>query len=397
MYLRTMRQVYTQVPCYAGDVSGAASALYELGGMVVIHDPSGCNSTYNTHDETRWYDKESLIFISGLNDMDAIVGNDEKLVDDVVEAAQNLHPRFIALCNSPIPYIIGTDFEGLAEMIADQTGVPVFYIPTNGLHDYVDGAGRAFEAVAEMLVDDSSEAKRAHSVNILGLTPLDFDAPDSAASLEQKLIDAGWQIQSNWALNCDPEAIRDAGRAAVNLVVSSTGWRAAKALKARFGTPAVAGCPVGSFEETLFDALERSARDGQTRLPYLDGIQSQTSDEVQTAVIGEAVQAGSIAAACAVKQRGPVRVVVPTECSKALCAGQVISVNGEAAVKTAVGGAQTVMADRLYAPLVPDRAKLILLHHFAFSGRIGYDRAVNLFDNGEFSNLAKEIKNGNTQ
>ena len=36
---------YRIIPVYTGDVSGAASALYELGGMVVIHDPSGCNST----------------------------------------------------------------------------------------------------------------------------------------------------------------------------------------------------------------------------------------------------------------------------------------------------------------------------------------------------------------
>ncbi|MGI6556134.1 MAG: nitrogenase component 1 [Pseudoramibacter sp.] len=392
-----MRQVYTQVPCYAGDVSGAASALYELGGMVVIHDPSGCNSTYNTHDETRWFDKESLIFISGLNDMDAIVGNDEKLVDDVVGAAQNLHPRFIALCNSPIPYIIGTDFEGLAEMIADQTGVPVFYIPTNGLHDYIDGAGRAFEAVAEMLVDDLDGAKRAHSVNILGLTPLDFDAPDSAVSLEQKLIDAGWLVQSNWALDCDPDQIRGAGGAAVNLVVSSTGWRAAKVLRDRFGIPAVAGCPVGDFSNTLFDALERSAEDGQTRLPYLNGTQGQPSEKAQAAVIGEAVQAGSIAAALAGEQKQPVRVIVPTESPSALIFGQRMYARGETALTTSLSGVQTVIADPLYRPLVPEGAELIPLHHFAFSGRIGYDRAVNLFDNNVFSKLTKEIEYGNTQ
>ena len=44
-----MKKTYRILPVYTGDVSGAASALYELGGMTVIHDPSGCNSTYNTH------------------------------------------------------------------------------------------------------------------------------------------------------------------------------------------------------------------------------------------------------------------------------------------------------------------------------------------------------------
>ena len=61
-----MRQAYRILPVYTGDVSGVCSALYELGGMVVMHDPSGCNSTYNTHDEIRWYARDSLIFLSGL-------------------------------------------------------------------------------------------------------------------------------------------------------------------------------------------------------------------------------------------------------------------------------------------------------------------------------------------
>ena len=59
-----MRQSYRIIPIYTADVSGVCSALYELGGMTVMHDPSGCNSTYNTHDEIRWYDQDSLIFIS---------------------------------------------------------------------------------------------------------------------------------------------------------------------------------------------------------------------------------------------------------------------------------------------------------------------------------------------
>ena len=98
-----MKEAYRILPVCAGDVSGIASALYELGGMVVIHDPSGCNSTYNTHDEIRWYDQESYIFISGLNMRDAILGNDRKFIDDIVEAAGELDPKpcFIAICNSP--------------------------------------------------------------------------------------------------------------------------------------------------------------------------------------------------------------------------------------------------------------------------------------------------------
>ena len=78
-----MKQIARIISTYTADVSGVCSALYELGGMVVMHDPSGCNSTYNTHDEPRWYHMDSLIFISGLAEIDAVLGNDEKLIDEL--------------------------------------------------------------------------------------------------------------------------------------------------------------------------------------------------------------------------------------------------------------------------------------------------------------------------
>ena len=89
-----MKQVSVTLSTYTADVSGVCSALYELGGMVVIHDPSGCNSTYNTHDEPRWYDMDSLIFISGLSQMDAIMGNDDKFINRHCAGSQRIKTSF---------------------------------------------------------------------------------------------------------------------------------------------------------------------------------------------------------------------------------------------------------------------------------------------------------------
>ena len=95
--MKVRQQVFSHIPVYTGDVSGAASALYELGGLLAIHDPSGCNSTYNTHDEIRWYDEESLIFISGLKESDALLGRDDVFIQDIISAAKRLSPEFIAI------------------------------------------------------------------------------------------------------------------------------------------------------------------------------------------------------------------------------------------------------------------------------------------------------------
>ena len=63
-----MKHVSRILSTYSADTFGVCSALYELGGMIVIHDPSGCNSTYTTHDEPRWFAEPSQIFISALTE-----------------------------------------------------------------------------------------------------------------------------------------------------------------------------------------------------------------------------------------------------------------------------------------------------------------------------------------
>ena len=53
-----MKQTARIISTYSADVMGVCSALFELGGMTVMHDASGCNSTYTTHDEPRWFDMD---------------------------------------------------------------------------------------------------------------------------------------------------------------------------------------------------------------------------------------------------------------------------------------------------------------------------------------------------
>ena len=168
-----MKQTQAFLSTYTADVSGVCSALFELGGMTVMHDASGCNSTYNTHDEPRWYDMDSLVYISGLSELEAVMGDDEKLISDVSDAARQLHPRFIALAGTPIPMITGCDLPAIAREVAGRTNIPSFAVPSNGIGTYVAGAGQALRLYAERFITSRPE-KRKNAVNILGATPLDF-------------------------------------------------------------------------------------------------------------------------------------------------------------------------------------------------------------------------------
>ena len=397
-----MRQAYRIIPIYTADVSGVCSALYELGGMTVMHDPSGCNSTYNTHDEIRWYDEDSLIFISGLTEIDAIMGNDEKFIHDIEEAASELKPRFIALASSPIPYMNGTDFPAIAEVTEQDTGIPTFAVPTNGMHDYVHGAGMALEAIAEHFVNedrcegfypadcrnDKAEAgienERDHRrVNLLGVTPLDFGPLGHAETMKRSLEQYGWQINSMWAMGDSLDQLSKSADAAVNVVVSSVGLRAAKVLQRKFGTPYVVGAPVGRFTEKLSEAMEAAVsgekednvvyaacRMSAENLQDVNDAKESPSHRAEMTLIGEPVTMGSLAAAIELQYGRSVRVLCPLEETEGLLTPGDEAVCGEEMMEEKLKDAGIIVADPLYRPICPKDAQFFELPHIAFSGRI---------------------------
>ena len=144
---------------YSADTFGVCSALFELGGMIVMHDPSGCNSTYTTHDEPRWYNTDSLIFISGLNEQDAVLGRDDRFIRDTIESARQFQPAFICIIPSQIAFLIGTDMKALARIITQQTAIPCFTLPTNSMHYYESGIYYALEWLASWACGQRNTAR----------------------------------------------------------------------------------------------------------------------------------------------------------------------------------------------------------------------------------------------
>ena len=373
-----MRQSYRMIPIYTADVSGVCSALYELGGMTVMHDPSGCNSTYNTHDEIRWYDQDSLIFISGLTEIDAIMGNDRKFIDDIEHAARELHPKFIALAGSPIPFMNGTDFPAIARVIETEPGIPTFSVPTNGMNDYIYGAGIALEQIARRFVKEPDRQKKdrfpVRSVNLLGVTPLDFGPQENVERLKENLKKYGWNVLSTWAMGDDLETLQKAGEATVSLVVSAVGLLAAEVLRETYKIPYVIGTPNQWLAEDISNALEttimRHAAVIQQSDPAAFYLKNRMQQEAEITLIGEPVTMGSLAAGIEKKYGHSARVFCPLKGCETLLGKKDKAVFGEEAMEEALKDARIIVADPLYRPVCPKDSIFYELPHVAFSGRI---------------------------
>ena len=371
-----MRQIARIISTYSADVFGVCSALFELGGMIVMHDASGCNSTYTTHDEPRWYDMDSMVYISALTEMEAIMGDDEKLIHDIAEAAEDLKPAFIAIAGTPIPAMTGFDYDSVAYLIEQRTGIPTFGFATTGMNTYVHGASMALEGYARRFVERNVEKTEHLSANILGLTPLDFTVNGCDHSIEAFLEKSSFEIISKWAMGSTPEELHNAGKAHVNLVVSTTGLGVAKALYEMFGTPYVIGLPYGNEASERLSKLLRKAVSEEHSEHVFAEWSCLPGEEI--AIIGEGITSLALANAIELTIGKGAKVLCATECEDGILREKDCMTMDEDEIEEALNGVKYMIADPLYKPICPEGTEFISLPVEAFSGRIFRDEIPNL-------------------
>ena len=393
--MKIMKQIASRISIYSADAFGVCSALYELGGLCVMHDASGCNSTYNTHDEPRWYDFDSMVYISGLSEMEAIMGDDQKFIDDIVYTAKELNPNFIAMAGTPIPTMIGTDFKAIANIIEKETKIPTFGFDTTGMHSYVSGAYKAFEALAKRFLkrnDKESRAEQKESVdkegrehqnsrikvNILGVTPLDFSINKSVEAMVDLLKENNFEVISTWAMGSSLEYIKNAGDADVNLVVSYSGMGAAKYMYENLNIPYVVGTPFGKeFAKKVIEDLKEVKSTKENKISYDN---RKIDKDAEITIVGESVMSESLAYAITKEKNKTVNVISALETDeKLLLEGDKIAMY-EDDIEKCLKNSKTIIADPLYRPICQLDSNFISLPHEAFSGRIYRDEIPNIIN-----------------
>ena len=389
-------QTHVFTSTYTADVSGVCSAMYELGGMTILHDPSGCNSTYSTHDEPRWFDTDSLMFVSGLDEITAVLGDDNVLIEDVALAASDLQPRFITLCGGAIPHITAFDYKGVARLIEKRTGVPTIPVVTNGNRSYVAGVGAALTAWVKRFGRPeecpwrsmNTESRSDIPVNILGSTPLDFSTNGNIERLRALFP----TLNCCAAMGESFDSLTRIYRGAVNVVVSSAGRRLARYMQETEGTPYVEGVPIG---KTMTDALLQNVQEaywnklrGRQPVVSSQNIRGQNPvhdrcdvPEDQILVIGEEIFAQSLAAA----------INALDEDQRFGCHAYPVWPDvdcglPEHELAELIRKSEYIIADPLYKVIPHDETKnhFIDFPHEAYSGRI-YRKQIPLFVGPEFS------------
>ena len=399
-----MSKLCVNLPPFAPDYSGVASLLFELGGMVVIHDASGCTGNYLGYDEPRWLGSKALVFCSGLRHMDAILGNDNLLIDRIIAAVNDTHPKFVALLGSPVPMVIGTDYEGIAKELEVRTGIPCFGFDTKGLAYYTKGVSMAIIALLKKFCpkkpDNVAGIKNIPAINLLGTTPLDFGNTDNVKQFVSLFQSNGINVLNSFGMENSLENIQFACDAGLNLVVSSSGVEAAEYMKKAYGIPFICGTPVGDGSIVL-----------QRVNAFLEG-EPCAENESSPCPNGEACERIFIAGDQIISNS--IRLYIEEKCRKsgkkaAVCVGTLFDVfpdfqrENDIAFKNELelrkflnnGKADKIIADPLVEQLLTAETKaqgvkFFGLPHTAVSSRICWDET-KLFLSPEFESFINEI------
>ena len=249
-----MSKLCIDLPPIAPDYSGAASALFDLGGIVVMHDASGCTGNYTGFDETRWLGSKSAVYCSGLRRMDCIMGNDQKYIDGTLEAAKNLNPTMISYLGSPVPMVIGIDMDGMAMETEMASGIPSFGFHTTGQNYYDKGASDVFVKLIKRFAKNPTvktedrPSDRPQKVNVLGLLSVDMGNEQNAEDICAFIERAGYEINARFAMGLSIEQIERVAEADLNLVISRCGLEAAQFMEKKYGIPYICGAPIGDGE-----------------------------------------------------------------------------------------------------------------------------------------------------
>lgn len=248
-----MRGLRKYLTPFAPDQSGAVSVLYELGGIIVVCDAGGCTGNICGFDEPRWHTRRSAVFSAGLRDMDAILGRDDKLVAALADAAGKIDAGFAAIVGTPVPAVIGTDYQALRRMGEKRTGLPILTVDATGTELYDVGAEKAYMALFDRFAAERLEAVPGR-VGVLGVNPLDMSDLRAADRIRALIPGAVC-----YGMGTVLEDVRRASSAEKNIVAAPSGLRAAKLLRERFGTPWEAYDPLAAALLPTLDAAGKRA------------------------------------------------------------------------------------------------------------------------------------------
>ena len=279
-----MSTLYRSLPSFATDYSGFLSIMHGLGGLMVVHDPSGCLGNYTNCDEPRWFHDPQSVYSTRLRELEAVLGDSRTSRELIVKEVRRSCPPFVCILGTSVPALTGCDLADLAAQVEEETKVPCYAVDTDGFHFYDSGIAKALSLLYRIM--EPPAAKEPNCVNVLGMTPLDYSLYGECDKLTSMIEACGWHVGAFLGMGTDLKAVKAARKAEKNLVMTAAALPLARRMEAEDGIAYFIGPPLGASGSSLLSDFL------QGKMPM------QTVEELKrapdTLIIGEQLCANAL-------------------------------------------------------------------------------------------------------
>lgn len=256
-----MSEHFVERPRYLCSLGGAAGTVTALPGAVpVLHSAAGCAGNFawtqngGSGLQVGGYCGSLATPSSNVQESDVVFGGEERLREQIRNTLDVVEGGLYVVLTGCVPEVIGDDLFAVVGDFRGE-GVPIIGAATGGFRG---DSYWGYDLVLQALFRDYLEQDRTRvkgRVNLWGIVP--YQDPFWRGNLEgtRRLLEQiGLEVNSFFTPADTLEAIRQAGSAELNIVVSDLyGREAAKVFQERHGTPFITTpLPIGPSASVEF-------------------------------------------------------------------------------------------------------------------------------------------------
>ena len=238
-----MKNLYKYLPPFLADTFGFQEIIDVTDGMGILDDCAPYKGKVSRTDVAEPY-RGSRMVCSNIRMEDVIGGTKAKLMEAFRKNYKAFDPAFVLVSNAPVSSMIGTDLEDVCDTITAESGIPAASVDLAGHKYYDHGLSETMLALAKRLVEPSEE-KIPHSINLIGGNAIDWSA-QTLREIRSWITKRGFHIVSQWGSPERAANLKQAAKAELNLVLTTSGLATAKWMEREFDIPYIAAAPFGT-------------------------------------------------------------------------------------------------------------------------------------------------------
>ena len=219
---------------------GSRVVLYPIADALhLVHGPIGCAVyTWDIRGAlSSGPELHRLSFSTDLQEMDVIFGGEKKLYAALVELIDRHQPKAAFVYSTCIVGLIGDDMEAICKKVAEEKGIPVLPVMSEGFKgNKREGYQAACKAMARLVGTGDTTGIPKHSINILG----DFNLAGEIWLIRDYFRRMGIETVANITGDGRVDDIRRSHGASLNVVqCSGATMDLANMMQKEYGIPSV--------------------------------------------------------------------------------------------------------------------------------------------------------------